>query len=91
MKMPKTFVFTPTYNEKENIALLIKELLKYGIEILVVDDNSPDGTAGIVKELAKKHKNVGRGDRKNKRGDCGNESNSRNNCHSRRRAIGYDE
>lgn len=56
--IPKTIVFTPTYNEKENIAGLIKELLKYGVEILVVDDNSPDGTADIVKELANKHKNV---------------------------------
>ena len=56
--MPKTFVFTPTYNEKENIANLIKELLKYNGDILVVDDNSPDGTADIVKKFAKKHKNV---------------------------------
>ncbi len=56
--MPKTIVFIPTYNEKENIARLIQELLRYLIDILVVDDNSPDGTANIVKELSKKHKNV---------------------------------
>ena len=56
--MPKTFVFIPTYNEKENIARLITELLKYDIDILVVDDNSPDGTSDIVKEISKKHKNV---------------------------------
>ena len=56
--MPKTIVFIPTYNEKENIARLVKEILKYNVEILIVDDNSPDGTWKIAKELAKKHKNV---------------------------------
>lgn len=51
----------PTYNEKENIAGLIKEIdeLKLkNIHILVVDDNSPDGTAQVVKRIAKQKKNV---------------------------------
>jgi len=48
-------VITPTYNEKENICVLIKEihsaLKEYPHEIVVVDDNSPDGTFGVIKDL----------------------------------------
>lgn len=49
----KTLVVIPTYNEKENIQAIIPEVLKIGlgVDILVVDDNSPDGTGGIVKKL----------------------------------------
>lgn len=49
---PKTLVIIPTYNEKENILRITEEVLALspGIEILVVDDGSPDGTAGLVKE-----------------------------------------
>lgn len=57
----KTFVMIPTYNEKENIKNLIGKILKLGIDnlhVVVVDDNSPDGTSRIVKELSKKYKNV---------------------------------
>ena len=45
-------VIIPTYNEKENIANIIEAVfgLEYGFDILVIDDNSPDGTAQIVKE-----------------------------------------
>lgn len=50
----------PTYNERENIAPIIKQILqvcgeihKHLITVLVVDDNSPDGTLEIVKKLAK--------------------------------------
>jgi dolichol-phosphate mannosyltransferase len=49
----KTIVVIPTYNEKENISNLIKAILALKIknlEILVVDDNSPDRTADIVKK-----------------------------------------
>ncbi|WP_456325443.1 glycosyltransferase [Desulfonauticus submarinus] len=42
----------PTYNEKENIANILRELLKQpSLDILVVDDNSPDNTAQIVKNI----------------------------------------
>lgn len=43
-------LFTPTYNEAENVSSLIEELLKLGLraDILVIDDNSPDGTGDIV-------------------------------------------
>lgn len=53
---PRVLVFIPTYNERENISALIKEVLGRGIPglgVLVVDDSSPDGTAAIVEELAK--------------------------------------
>jgi len=57
----KTFVMIPTYNEKENIKILIDKILKLRIKdlnVVVVDDNSPDGTADIVKDVFKKNKNV---------------------------------
>jgi dolichol-phosphate mannosyltransferase len=53
----KIFVVLPTYNECENIAQLVPIILKKGpkIEILVVDDNSPDGTGEVVAKMAKKN------------------------------------
>ena len=43
-------VVIPTYNERDNIEKLLREILHQGnsIETLVVDDNSPDGTGAIV-------------------------------------------
>jgi len=51
--VPKTIFIIPTYNEKENIRQIIAEVLSLdpNIDILVVDDGSPDGTADIVKTL----------------------------------------
>ena len=51
--MPKTLVVTPTYNEAENIEKIINAVLSQdaSIEILIVDDNSPDGTAQIVENI----------------------------------------
>ncbi|MFH1947436.1 MAG: polyprenol monophosphomannose synthase [Candidatus Magasanikbacteria bacterium] len=49
----KTIIVIPTYNESENIEKLIKKIFAQqvvGLEILVVDDNSPDGTANIVSD-----------------------------------------
>jgi dolichol-phosphate mannosyltransferase len=47
-------VVIPTYNENENIAALIPRILKHPrFQVLVVDDNSPDGTADIVREFSK--------------------------------------
>jgi len=48
--MPDTIVVVPTYNEMQNIGSLISSLLEAGpdVGILVVDDNSPDGTAAYV-------------------------------------------
>ncbi len=46
-------VIIPTYNEKENIANILHAIfsLHLGYHILIIDDNSPDGTAAIVKDL----------------------------------------
>jgi dolichol-phosphate mannosyltransferase len=52
--MLKIYVIIPTYNEKENIARLVKEinsLVIKGLKILVIDDNSPDGTAAMVENM----------------------------------------
>jgi len=55
--MSDALVIIPTYNEKENISDIVSYVfqLKKEFEILVVDDNSPDGTAKIVKELQLKY------------------------------------
>lgn len=53
--MPNTFIVVPTYNECENLPRLAAALLALpvpGLEILVVDDNSPDGTGAVADELA---------------------------------------
>jgi dolichol-phosphate mannosyltransferase len=51
----RTLIIVPTYNERENIVLLIPEIRKSvpAVHILVVDDASPDGTSQCVKELAR--------------------------------------
>lgn len=49
----KTLVIIPTYNEAENIVKLLDDIFsRYPekLDILIIDDNSPDGTAGLVKE-----------------------------------------
>ena len=60
----KIVVILPTYNVKDNIALMIRALqeqfgkIPHDMNILVVDDNSPDGTAEIVRAEAKGAKNI---------------------------------
>ena len=51
--MSDSVIIIPTYNEKENIERMIRVLvaLEHGFDVLVVDDASPDGTAGIVKKM----------------------------------------
>lgn len=53
-------VIIPTYNEKENIELLIKAIAKLPVpfDVLIIDDNSPDGTAAVVKKLMPSFPNV---------------------------------
>jgi len=53
-------VITPTYNERKNIVLLIEKILRKNpkYHLLVVDDNSPDGTGQIVKKMQGKYKNL---------------------------------
>jgi len=54
--MNRGLVIIPTYNERENIESIIREVLKQNIpvDVLVVDDNSPDGTGDIVRRLQKR-------------------------------------
>jgi len=51
--LSNAIVIIPTFNERENIGLIINTVfsLERPIDILIVDDNSPDGTAKIVEEL----------------------------------------
>lgn len=51
--MNDTLVITPTYNEKENIENIIRKVfsLDKSFDMLIIEDNSPDGTADIVKRL----------------------------------------
>ena len=51
----KSLIIIPTYNELTNVPKLVPEILsryeKYDLDVLVVDDNSPDGTSKYIKEL----------------------------------------
>ena len=57
--MKKTLIFTATYNEVENIKNLVDQVFKNSpdVNLLVVDDNSPDKTFELLKKLKKKIKN----------------------------------
>jgi len=50
----KTLIAIPTYNERENIGELIRQIFTYApdTDLLVIDDNSPDGTGALLDELA---------------------------------------
>ncbi|OGC76438.1 MAG: dolichyl-phosphate beta-D-mannosyltransferase [candidate division Zixibacteria bacterium RBG_16_40_9] len=56
----KSLVIIPTYNEKENLEKIVPEILKMddSLNILVVDDNSPDGTGEIAERIASKNNKV---------------------------------
>jgi len=57
----KTSIIIPTFNESENIEILINKILKLGlaeISIIVIDDNSPDGTSKIVSKISEENKQV---------------------------------
>lgn len=58
--MLNTLVIIPTFNEKENIEAIIRAVFSQEkkFDILVVDDNSPDGTASIVEKLQKEFSNL---------------------------------
>lgn len=55
-----TLVIIPTYNEVENLPLIVGRVLaaQDGVDVLVVDDNSPDGTGAKADELAAEHDEV---------------------------------
>ncbi len=57
----KIYIIIPTYNEKNNIMVLVPQIFQLHIEnlyILVVDDNSPDGTGEVVEDLKKEYPNL---------------------------------
>jgi len=56
--LEKILVVIPTYNESENIEKLIQELSSLEHHIMIVDDNSPDGTSEIVENLKEKNNNL---------------------------------
>ncbi len=58
--MSKVLVIVPTYNEAENVSLLIETVVQLPIcfHLLFVDDNSPDGTAQIIENLLPKYKDL---------------------------------
>ena len=58
MPIPSVIVLVPTYNERENIKLLVPKIFALGITHLtmaVVDDNSPDGTGEAVREIGRSY------------------------------------
>lgn len=58
--MNKTIVIIPTYNEKDNIKIIIDKIFKYNenVSILFVDDNSPDGTSIEIEKYNDKRINI---------------------------------
>ena len=58
--MKKILICSPTYNESENITELCKRIfkIKKKVDLLIIDDNSPDGTSDIVKKIKKKNRNL---------------------------------
>jgi dolichol-phosphate mannosyltransferase len=50
--VPDTTVCLPTYNERENLEAMLRALEPLGVRVLVIDDNSPDGTGEIADRLA---------------------------------------
>ena len=51
-------VIVPTYNERDNLPGIVEALGKLSVDMLVVDDNSPDGTGGMADEFAQEHEYV---------------------------------
>ncbi len=53
---PTVSVVLPTYNERDNVAVLVPRVLDVlgpvGVEVIVIDDSSPDGTADVARQLA---------------------------------------
>jgi len=67
--MNKNLVFTATYNEVDNISNFLDIVLKISnIDILIVDDNSPDKTGDVIKQYQKDNKNLFLISRKGKEG-----------------------
>ena len=59
-KIPKTLVIVPTYNEIENLQNIYDRIVRAhsGVDIIIIDDGSPDGTGALADKLAKKDRRV---------------------------------
>jgi len=58
MRMSRILVITPTYNEKNNLPLLVERVCALNVpdlSLMVVDDNSPDGTGRVADDLARRY------------------------------------
>tara|TARA_B100000902_G_scaffold400025_1_gene474711 strand:- start:4636 stop:5337 length:702 start_codon:yes stop_codon:yes gene_type:complete len=58
VNIKKNIVIIPTYNESDNIAKIIEKIGFFDVDILVVDDNSPDNTSSIVKKLMSSNQRI---------------------------------
>ena len=58
--MKQSLIIIPTYNEADNVAKIIPEVLSQddGFNVLIVDDNSPDGTAMIIQDMQKTNSRI---------------------------------
>jgi dolichol-phosphate mannosyltransferase len=52
VQVPRAVVCLPTYNERENLEPMLRALGDKGVRVLVIDDNSPDGTGELADRLA---------------------------------------
>jgi len=56
MTIGQALVIVPTYNERENLPVLVEALMQQpNVRVMVVDDQSPDGTGALADDLARKH------------------------------------
>src|SRR5262249_32630581 len=58
--MPLSIVVVPTYNERENLPTLLDQIHAAGsdVQVLIVDDNSPDGTGALADQIAEQSASV---------------------------------
>jgi len=59
--MAKTYIVIPTYNERGNIETLLPMIFQHGLpdlNVVVIDDNSPDGTGQVVERMRAKYRNL---------------------------------
>ena len=56
MTTTRVLVIVPTYNERDNLPTLVDALVRHpGVRVMVVDDQSPDGTGELADDLARQH------------------------------------
>ena len=58
MKKHNILVISPTYNERENIDKFSNNILDLNFKVLIIDDNSPDGTANVISKKEGFQKNI---------------------------------